>query len=324
VRLSLFLLFDRHPTAASAGKSLMADGLQICERAETLGFDGVWVAEHHFGEFGGMPNPAVFLAAVAARTQRLSLGPAVAVLPFRDPLHVAEDYALVDRISNGRLRMGVGCGTLDCEFEGFGLDPACKRERFEAVAQKLTEIWQAGEETVNVATVQKPTPPLFLATNRVEAAGDAGRRGWNLLTLASPEVNDLGELKQRFDAHRQATASGAGDARGERAAMLFTHVAADAEQARREAAAPLERFFDSHGGEEFARLGPYDELRRRGTALFGSVAEVSETLRRLSAMGADEAILWMGFGGMPLSERLASMELIAEQILPRFTAAEGL
>lgn len=317
MQLSLFLLLDRDPTARASGDSPIADGLQIAERAEALGFHGVWVAEHHFRDFGGMPNPAVFLAAVAARTSRLRLGPAVSVLPFRDPLQVAEDYALVDRISNGRLRMGIGSGALDFEFEGFGLDPAGKRRRFEAAAERLDEIWRAGERTINVATVQQPTPPIYLATDRVDGAADAGGRGWGLLTSASPELLELDELRPRFEAHRRAIADSGHAANGQAAAMLFTHVADDVGQARREAAAPLARFFASHGAEELARSDPFELLRHRGTALLGTPAEMSATLRRLHAMGAREAILWMGFGGMPQADRLRSMERIASLFTAR-------
>ncbi|MEM7247648.1 MAG: LLM class flavin-dependent oxidoreductase, partial [Acidobacteriota bacterium] len=111
MRLSTFLLLDRDPTVPDDDPLTRA--VETCVAAERAGLDGVWVAEHHFRDFGGMPNPAVLLAHVAARTERIRLGPAVSVLPFRDPRLVAEDYGLVDRLSGGRLVMGVGAGTLD-------------------------------------------------------------------------------------------------------------------------------------------------------------------------------------------------------------------
>src|SRR5437870_12217044 len=86
--------------------------------AESLGYDDAWITEHHFDEFGGIvPDPASFLAAAAGHTSRIHLGIAIVVLPLRDPLQVAETYAMVDVASNGRLEFGVARGSTPQEFD---------------------------------------------------------------------------------------------------------------------------------------------------------------------------------------------------------------
>ena len=84
--------------------------LEQIEFAEQLGFDSVWLAEHHGSNYGTMPSPQVAAAAVASRTTRMRIGIAVSILPFDNPVRIAEDYAMVDVISNGRLDFGVGRG----------------------------------------------------------------------------------------------------------------------------------------------------------------------------------------------------------------------
>ena len=91
------------------------------EYAEELGFDSVWLAEHHGSAYGSLPSPAVAAAAIATMTERLRIGIAVSILPFSNPVRTAEDYAMVDVISNGRLDMGVGRGYQPREFAMLGL-----------------------------------------------------------------------------------------------------------------------------------------------------------------------------------------------------------
>ena len=109
------------------------------QAADVLGFESFWIAEHHFHEYGAVPRPAIFLVAAAQATQRIKLGAAVVVLPFDNPLRTAEDFAMVDVLSNGRLVLGVGSGYLKHEFEGFGVLPEEKRGRFDEGLHVLLE-----------------------------------------------------------------------------------------------------------------------------------------------------------------------------------------
>src|SRR5947207_11011573 len=112
------------------------------QAAEALGFDDAWVTEHHFHEFGGLiPDPPVFLAALAGATSRIHLGVAISVLPLRHPLYNAEAYAMVDVLSNGRLEFGLGRGANPEEFRDFNIGYEDSPRRLREHAEVLVQSW---------------------------------------------------------------------------------------------------------------------------------------------------------------------------------------
>src|SRR5690242_19874009 len=131
MRLSFFTVQDHYPGRDRSIPELYATVIALAERADALGYDTFFSAEHHFHEYGVVPNPAVLLAAIAQRTKEVRLGSAIATLPFHNPVNIAEAYAMVDVLSGGRLVLGVGSGYLKHEFAGYGVDGAEKRERFD-------------------------------------------------------------------------------------------------------------------------------------------------------------------------------------------------
>ncbi len=119
--------FRNPPGLGRSFKDLYAQTLAQIETAEALGFDSVWLTEHHFTDDGYLPSMMVAASAIAARTKRVSIGTYVLLAPFQHPLKLAEDTATVDVISGGRLRLGIGMGYRAEEFEGFGVP---RNERF--------------------------------------------------------------------------------------------------------------------------------------------------------------------------------------------------
>jgi len=119
--------------------------LTAAEVAEEAGFDGVFVPEHHMMPDGYLPSPLVACAALAARTTRVEIGTTIFLLPFYHPVQVAEAAAMVDVISNGRMRLGCGLGNFDPEFALFGLDKGTQVSRFEEAIDIVRRAW-AGEE----------------------------------------------------------------------------------------------------------------------------------------------------------------------------------
>src|SRR5215471_13193156 len=109
------------PGKGSSLPQLYRDHLEEAVLAEELGFDCVWVSEHHFSPDAWNPSPFTFLAAVAARTERVRLGTYVLLLPFHNPVRVAEDIAVLDNISGGRVDLPVGVGSAAEEFRTFGV-----------------------------------------------------------------------------------------------------------------------------------------------------------------------------------------------------------
>src|SRR6185503_7182360 len=118
MRYSIFSVNDHHPRLARTVPQLYQQVIHSCELAERLGFDTFFCAEHHFHEYGVVPDPAVMLSALAQRTKKIRLGTAISILTFHDPRRIAETYSMVDLMSGGRLVFGVGSGYLAHEFQG--------------------------------------------------------------------------------------------------------------------------------------------------------------------------------------------------------------
>ncbi|QEC50570.1 LLM class flavin-dependent oxidoreductase [Baekduia soli] len=119
--------------------------LEAGKLAESVGFDGLFIPEHHMMPDGYCPSPWGPLGALAASTSRVDIGTTVHLLPFEHPIHAAEHAAMVDIISNGRLKLGVGMGNFPAEFELYGLNPKTQVSRFEQCVELVQRAW-AGED----------------------------------------------------------------------------------------------------------------------------------------------------------------------------------
>ena len=108
MKIGLFYLFSEFGNVPQ--DRIFGEVLEEIDYGEELGFDSVWLPEHHFSVYGTLGNPMTFASAIAQRTKRMLIGTAVMVLPFQHPLRIAEDAALVDALSGGRLLLGVGRG----------------------------------------------------------------------------------------------------------------------------------------------------------------------------------------------------------------------
>lgn len=147
--------------------------------AEDAGFDGLFVPEHHMMPDGYLPSPWAALGALAAITERVEIGTTIHLLPFEHPIHVAEHAAMVDVLSNGRLRLGCGLGNFPAEFELYGLDPKTQVSRFEEAIDLVQRAW-AGEDLDHNGkhfTVKgKITPGVVGAQLWLGAMSEAGVR----------------------------------------------------------------------------------------------------------------------------------------------------
>ena len=167
--------------------------------AERFGFDSAWVAQHHFHEEeGGLPGPFVFLAQVAAQTSRIRLGTGIVTLPLELPIRVAEDAAVLDLMSGGRLEVGVGPGGNLTAFEAFGLDSAERGTLLAAHLQVLRDAW-AGRPLPGGDRLYPSTPHLvervWQATFTVDGARRAGAAGDGLmLSRAQPRPANAPDL----------------------------------------------------------------------------------------------------------------------------------
>jgi alkanesulfonate monooxygenase SsuD/methylene tetrahydromethanopterin reductase-like flavin-dependent oxidoreductase (luciferase family) len=154
--------------------------LELVEEAERLGVASVWCSEHHFFEDGYLPQPLTLAAAIAARTSSIRIGTAVLLAALRPAVHVAEEAAMVDILSNGRLDLGVGLGYRVPEYEGFGRSFDRRFAQTEAVLREVVRLWADG--AVTPPPVQHPVP-LWGGFFGPRGARLAGELGAGLLAL---------------------------------------------------------------------------------------------------------------------------------------------
>ncbi len=180
--------------------------------AESLGYQSYWLPESHFIE-NAIPDPLMLLAAVASGTRRLRLGTTSYLVPLRNPLQAAEQVAVLDRLSNGRVILGVGRGYASAMLRAFDVAPREKRERFERNLAVMLRAWSGqsihfgadGEAVLlDPLPVQRPHPPIWVAAFGPKALAQAGRLG--LPYLASP-METLGSLQANCALHAEAAAS---------------------------------------------------------------------------------------------------------------------
>ena len=140
---------------------IVKEQLNLMRAAEDYGFDSIWPAEHHFSEYGYCASPVVTLANIAAVTKRIRLGTGIVVLPFHNPLRVAEDYAMLDLMSDGRLEFGAGRGYEPIEYKGFQVDQTKSRGIFNEAMEVILQAWT--QERVNFKA--------FISIMRIRSCG---------------------------------------------------------------------------------------------------------------------------------------------------------
>ena len=164
--MRLSLRFDmRQPDPAARREDLYQAALEICEWADGLGFDEVFIGEHHSAEDGYIPCPIVAASAIAARTRRMRVHISALLVTMYQPLRLAEDLAVLDIISNGRLSMTCGMGYRPLEFDMFGVDIKKRLKIYLETLGILQQAW-TGEpfeyegRTVRITPrpVQRPAP----------------------------------------------------------------------------------------------------------------------------------------------------------------------
>ncbi|WP_250287445.1 LLM class flavin-dependent oxidoreductase [Frankia sp. CiP1_Cm_nod2] len=190
--------------------------VELFVAAEELGFDGGWIAQHHFSpQYGRLPSPLVLLAAAAQATRRIELGTAVVVLPLENPVRVAEDAAVVDALSGGRLQLGLGTGGASSPaFAAFGRDADARRELFTQAIGLLRDLLRGGDVPgTDGLRLQPPAPALagrlWDSTASAEGATAAARAGDGLLLGVGPAGSAQRPLAETYLRAYAAARSGA-------------------------------------------------------------------------------------------------------------------
>ncbi|MFE1771578.1 MupA/Atu3671 family FMN-dependent luciferase-like monooxygenase [Streptomyces sp. NPDC059008] len=324
-QLSLSYFGDSDMIDIDAHYQLLMDGADF---ADQHGFDAIWLPERHFHPFGGLsPNPAVLAATLAQRTSRVKLRAGSVVGPLHHPARIAEEWAVVDRLSQGRVGIAVASGWNDRDFV---LAPGSFTDRREVTMKRIDQVrrlwrgeeleFRAGEGTQKVLTYPRPVQPelpLWLTTlGSSEAFGAAGEAGLGVLTNLLTQ--DVAELKTKIAAYREARARAGHDA-GRITVLVHTLVGEDEEKVRAAAADPLARYLAAaldltnrmspaerridpdrlaESDREFLIRSAQDKyLRHR--SLIGGIDGCRATVDELADAGVDEIACFVDFGVQP-------------------------
>jgi natural product biosynthesis luciferase-like monooxygenase protein len=341
-------------TPGRSAAEIMSEEVDQMVLSDRLGFDSVWLTEHHYADYGISAAPSVLLATVAARTERVRLGMAVYVLPFHHPLRLAEETATLDILSRGRIVVGLGRGNRPQEFLGHGVNQDESRTRMEEGLDVLRQAWtqervtyhgrhwQIDDVPVYPKPLTKPHPPLAFAVTSEESLRWAGRNGFAVMSsgLTTPLT---AILKQRQfylaglkeGGHDAATVA---DVMRRWVVSKHVYVAPTDEEARADAQGPEMWYLDSfarsirpaglHGISDAVRNAATTAADRaanhrwedlvEGPLFIGSPETVRRKVAELRDAGVGEMICWCNFGGLPPEKVRRSMELFAEEVMPAF------
>ena len=308
---------------------------QMCH-ADELGFDSVWLTEHHFSRHGLVSDSLMVLAHLAARTSHVRLGTAVSVLPLHHPVRFAEAVATVDQLSRGRLDLGIGRGYQPGEFRGFGLDIAEKHDRFEEALEALQLLWSS-EKPVSFSgrfwsfedaaphprTFQRPHPPLWVATDSPEGLARCAAEDWGVLL---PQGTSAAVMSGQMERYATALAGAGKDPeRGRVHLARAAHLAPTDDQAWAEAEGSYKDFLGyadklrraTSAGSADGGRSPFElDADLRESVLFGSPDTVLAGLRRIADLGIDRVLLFTHWGGLPHELIMSTLDLLAQEVLP--------
>ena len=332
------------------------DAFDLAATAEALGFDAVWLAEHHFAPPGPdattqvrsvVAAPLLLAAAIAHRTDRIRVGTAVLVLPLGHPVRLAEEVATLDHVTGGRFELGVGRSGLPGAYEGYGIPYDESRERFLEYLDVMRRAWteesltfrgryyQVDDLTISPKPFQLPHPPLRAAASQPETYPLMGTLGLPIFAglrgMAAPE------LAPAIRAYRDAWRAAGHDGHGDVYLRIPVYVADDATRAHADpeastlqAYARLRRSFagsvDAEGAGAQERRSAvaqslsnatYDELLRDRLA-YGTPNQVARRLRSLrDSLGLSGLIMEPNAGGGIAPDRVQrSIRLFAREVAP--------
>ena len=345
------LHFFEHPAGGKSERQIVREQFESMRLAEEMGFDAIWAPEHHFTEYGFCASPMVTLAALASVTTRIRLGSGVVVLPFNDPVRVAEEGAMIDLISDGRLELGVGRGFQPVEYRGFAADQAKSREVFDEALQIIVRAWtngQAGfkgvhfdipEHAVRPMPLQKPHPPIWVAAISDDTYTLAGKAGFNLLcSLVYGFKSDYtGQLLSTY--RDNLLAHGYNPAERQVGALCMVYCADSTEQARQDFGGPVLWYFRTiakyvsppagerpmPGYENYAHIRyaaqtvQWDELINSGALVCGNPESCVRQIEHLrQRYGFTQILCWTRLSGLDNRKVLRSMELMQRHVIPYF------
>jgi len=353
VKFSVFSLMQ-WPEDRSQGDVFRNETKQLCV-AEEQGYDGVWLAEHHFSRYGIGPAIHLTAAHLAARTSRIRIGTAVTILPFMHPIRVAEEIAMLDHLSGGRIDWGTGRGYQLHEFEGFGADIEKShlvfREQLEIIRRAWTgerfsfegDFFRFPELQVLPTPVQDPHPPIWVAALSPSTLEWAADQGYPILTDQFSPASRIEEMRPVY--FERAARAGVDVDTVELPTLRQVYVGETMAKAREEAAPGLLWYYralarvGSPGGVDGNLPANYSFYRMFGEdgfdpdrdpdgflaflfencTVIGDAAYCREKVAELrERCRVNHLIAWQNFGGLPYEATAALQKRFIEEVAPAF------
>lgn len=331
-----------HPDDESPGLQLRRD-LELAEQLDRLGYDELWIGEHHSASFESIASPEIFIAAAAERTSRIRLGTGVVSLPYHHPLMVADRIAMLDHLTRGRVMFGVGPGQLPSDAHMMGIDVADSRRRMneslevvirllrgETVTKK-TDWFELRDATCQLGCYSHPMIEMAVAA-AVSPSGPraAGKHGIGILSMAATSDQGFDVLPAHWAVcEEQAALHGQQVDRRSWRLVVPMHLAETRAQAEADMAyglLKLVRYFEKLGGEDLAPIrtveAAIEQWTQRGLTLLGraiigspddAVARIRELERQSGGFGT---ILLLAHDCASPARTRESYELFARHVLP--------
>ncbi len=319
--------FRNPPQWRRRWEDLYAEILDVVSWSEAAGFDGAWVPEHHLADDGYMPSPLIALSAMAARTRRIKLGSAIALAPLYNPVRFAEDSAVLDILSGGRLEMGLAIGYRRRESAAYGADFGKRGRIFDEWLQIVTRLWSG--ETVDFAgqhfaltgaKIMPPAPrgriPLYIGSFTGKAMERVARYGDGF--IGSGDLCDLYADKLREQGKDLALAR-------VRSTELFLAVAHDPERAMNELApyyhhvnnSYAEWFNEDQAVEGLKRMS-LEEFKASGILQIMTPGDAIAMLKAKQARMPLEHVMMMMPPGLPAARFVEYAQVFANEVIPAF------
>jgi alkanesulfonate monooxygenase SsuD/methylene tetrahydromethanopterin reductase-like flavin-dependent oxidoreductase (luciferase family) len=348
MKFGLFILPSWPEAEPSHQPRIYHEAVEQIQYAEELGFDAIWLAEHHFTRFGIVPSALPFATYVAARTHTIRIGLGVSVLTFHHPVFMAEETAMLDVLSHGRLDFGVGRGQVVYEYNNFQVEYDSRTQRFQEIVDIILGLWRTpgftyhgqyysvDDMTIAPVPVQQPHPPMYLAVSRTPASIDvAVSRNLPVLTSANTPDDDVLGIRALY--FERCTAAGKQPLVEDMPFFRLVHVAQDAQQSvaiprdsltwvrdlnslRRTLTGGSEIYMDlEHWRRTRTVEVPTYESELKTTAYFGTPEYLIKRLHWLQEVhNVGYFVASMSFGKMKHADVMQSMDLFAREVMPAF------
>ena len=337
-------LFPQSDTP-DADYDAVTDALLEASLTEELGFDAVWLGEHHIDGACAYVDPVTFAAAVAARTERVQIGFAAVQMALHHPIRLAEQIALLDNISKGRIILGIGRGTAYnfYEYRSYGIPFSEAQGRLVESEEILPKAWTTenyrhrGEffdidlPVLRPKVYQNPHPPVIRAVATEGSMVEMAKQGRPLMLVVQPDD----ETERRFTVYRRALGESGLDAETVERVMgdcwIWRNIyVADTDAEAERLATEMHEANRRHISETRLRLNTAEEMASvtvsladprfsvHNSMIFGSPDTVAERIERLGRIGVGGLILHFRVGPMSREDNERSLRMFADQVMPRF------